>query len=140
MPEARGDTIYGRIEKQSPDTWLIDGAWQEENGRWRNTTLVSQAGGFNYNYADVTLEAYNLTSCAKMSKGSVTFSELPTYTERSVRVAPAHVVCDRAAHRLQRFDDNRAKQDHNGNHIVLKREIEGQHPQTGFTLQYRERL
>ena len=34
------------------------------------------ASGFNYNYADVTLEAYNLTSCAKMSKGSVTFSEL----------------------------------------------------------------
>ena len=32
-------------------------------GGWKNTTLISQVGDYNYNYADVTLEAYNLTSC-----------------------------------------------------------------------------
>ena len=45
-----GETLYGRIDKQSADTWRIDGAWQEKNGSWRNTTLVSEVGSFNYNY------------------------------------------------------------------------------------------
>jgi hypothetical protein len=81
---APGETLFGRIEKQSADTWLIDGAWREKDGSWRNTTLVSQVGGFNYNYADVTLEVYNVTSCAQMSQGSVTFSELAlTLSDRS---------------------------------------------------------
>lgn len=81
---APGETLFGRIEKQSADTWLIDGAWREKNGTWHNTTLVSAVGGFNYNYADVTLEVYNVTSCAQMSQGSVAFSELAlTLSDRS---------------------------------------------------------
>lgn len=50
-----GDKIYGSIEKTALATWRIDGAFKATDGTWQNTTLVSEVGAFNYNYADVTL-------------------------------------------------------------------------------------
>ena len=76
-----GDTIYGDIEKVSIDTWKITGGFKYPNGTWENTSLTSQVGDFNYNYADVTLEVYNITSCDQMSNGDVVFSNLHLTTD-----------------------------------------------------------
>jgi len=71
-----GDTVYGRIEKTADATWTIDGAFKDGSGHWHNTTLVSQVGNYNYNYADVTLEVYGVTSCDQMPYGASDFTEL----------------------------------------------------------------
>ena len=90
---APGDTIYGSIAKVGADTWRIDSAWQDAasggSGAWHNTTLTSQVGGYNYNYADVTLEVYNLTSCDQMSTGSVAFTDLELLTSGGNRWTPS---------------------------------------------------
>jgi hypothetical protein len=95
---APGDTIYGSIAKVGADTWRIDSAWQDAaagdaanggSGAWHNTTLTSQVGGYNYNYADVTLEVYNLTSCEQMSTGSVAFTDLVLRTSGGTRWTPS---------------------------------------------------
>ena len=86
---APGATIYGDIAKVGDATWRIDGAWAAADGSgWKNTTLVSQVGGFDYNYADITLEVYNLTSCAQMSTGEVEFSHLELTTKDGKRWTP----------------------------------------------------
>jgi len=71
-----GDTIFGNIEKVAESTWRIDGAFQDSAGHFHNTTLTSEVGAFNFNYADVTLEVYNVTSCNQMAQGSAAFSQL----------------------------------------------------------------
>ena len=76
-----GDTIYGDIQKLSSSTWKINGGWKSANGSWHNTTLTSEVGSFNYNYADVTLEVYNVTSCDELSNGQVKFSDLKLTTD-----------------------------------------------------------
>jgi len=76
-----GDEIYGDITKISSATWKINGGFKSANGTWHNTTLTSEVGSYNYNYADVTLEVYNLTSCDQMVHGNVEFSDLHLTTE-----------------------------------------------------------
>lgn len=71
-----GDTVYGRIEKTADATWTIDGAFKDGSGNWRNTTLISQVGNYNYNYADVTIEAYNVSNCDQLPHGTSDFTEL----------------------------------------------------------------
>jgi hypothetical protein len=71
-----GDTIFGTIEKLGDATWRVDGAFKDTAGVFHNTTLTSRVGTFNYNYADVTLEVYNVSSCNQMSQGSAAFSQL----------------------------------------------------------------
>ena len=80
-----GDTIYGEIVKMDADTWKIQGGWQATNGTWHNTTLISEVGDFNYNYADVTLEVYNITNCNQMVNGNVTFSNLHLTTDKGTK-------------------------------------------------------
>ncbi len=83
-----GDTIYGSIEKTSEDTWRVDGAWRQGDGQWRNTTLTSRVGGYNYNYADVTLEVYNVTACDQMSAGRSVFSDIALTLDDGRRWVP----------------------------------------------------
>lgn len=71
-----GDTIYGSIEKVSDSTWVIDSAFQDSGSIWHNTTLKAQVGNFDYNYADVTLEVYNVTGCEQIAQGAVSFRDL----------------------------------------------------------------
>jgi len=80
-----GDTIYGEITKIDAETWKINGGWKESNGTWHNTTLLSQVGGYNYNYADVTLEVYNITDCEQMSNGDVLFEDLHLTTDHGTK-------------------------------------------------------
>ena len=70
-----GDLIYGSIEKKSPAVWEIKSAFKNATG-WQNTTLTSQVGTYTFNYADVTLETYNVTDCSGMVGGSVGFTDL----------------------------------------------------------------
>jgi len=71
-----GDTIYGSIEKVADATWRVDGAFKDSNGAWKNTTLLSEVGNYVFNYADVTLEVYNISSCDQMPAGGADFTEL----------------------------------------------------------------
>jgi len=68
-----GDTVSGIIKRLDPFTWSIDTRW---NGQ--NTTLRAQVGGYNYNWADVTLEVYNIdtTMCGMFGNGPMKFSNL----------------------------------------------------------------
>lgn len=75
-----GDKIFGSIEKIAGETWRIDGAFQDSKGTFHNTTLTSQVGSFDFNYADVTLEVYNVTSCDQMAEGAAVFSKLDLAT------------------------------------------------------------
>ena len=51
---------------------------------------LCQVGSYNYNYADVTLESYNITTCAQLPTGATDFSELHlTVTEEDTPWVPA---------------------------------------------------
>ena len=73
-----GDTVFGTIEKVGGSTWRVDAAFRDATagGVFRNTTLLSQVGGYNYNYADVTLEVYNVSTCLQMADGASNFAQL----------------------------------------------------------------
>jgi hypothetical protein len=83
-----GDTIYAEIEKVSVATWRINGAFKDTSGTWQNTTLVSQVGAYNFNYADVTLEVYNITTCSQMSPGTLDFTNLALETGKGTPWVP----------------------------------------------------
>jgi len=88
-----GDTVFGSIEKVGGATWRIDGAFRDSAGTFHNTTLTSQVGAFNFNYADVTLEVYNVTNCNQMSQGTAAFSKLDlTVADGSAWVPPTWYV------------------------------------------------
>jgi len=70
-----GAVIHGSIRRRSAAVWSIESAFRNASG-WHNTTLTSQVGAFNFNYADVTLETYNVTGCDGLVDGEVEFSEL----------------------------------------------------------------
>lgn len=73
---APGDTVYGAIEKVADATWQIDSAVQDAGGSWHNTSLTSQVGNYNFNYADVALEVYNVTNCDQLPHGTSSFTNL----------------------------------------------------------------
>jgi hypothetical protein len=66
-----GSTVYGTINRLSASTWSIDSAF---NGR--HTTLNAQVGDYIYNWADVTLEVYQLDTCPQFATGRATFNAL----------------------------------------------------------------
>lgn len=85
-----GETIYGTITKTSDATWVVDSAFMNHStGTFVNTTLRSQVGDFVFNYADVTLEVYNVSSCDELAMGPVPFSHLSlSLTDGSKWVPP----------------------------------------------------
>ena len=88
-----GVTIHGAIEQSATDPaiWRIDSAFRNaSSGDWINTTLHSQVGEYEFNYADVTLEVYNVTSCSEMTAGpGVEFADLElTLSDRSLWKVP----------------------------------------------------
>jgi hypothetical protein len=68
-----GDTIVGTIKRQDASTWIIDSLITKTG---KNTTLYSHVGNYLYDWADVTLEVYNIVSCADFANGPMTFSNL----------------------------------------------------------------
>jgi len=68
-----GDKIDGYINRVSDDTWRINSVIEKSGA---NTTLTAQVGTYLYDWADVTLEVYSVSSCPEFAKGSMTFSNL----------------------------------------------------------------
>jgi hypothetical protein len=66
-----GSVFQGVIVRSSPSTWTIDSIF---NGQ--HTTLNAQVGDYNYNWADVTLEVYNVVSCSDFAPGQAVFNDL----------------------------------------------------------------
>ena len=74
---ATGDTIDGSIERRGASlVWDVTSRVTSDpnagptSPTWRNTTLISHVDPrFAFNYADVTLEVYNVTSCDEMPGG-----------------------------------------------------------------------
>jgi hypothetical protein len=66
-----GDTFTGTINRKSPSTWTITSTF---NGK--STTLNAQVGDYNYNWADVTLEVYNVDSCSDFAPDKAYFNQL----------------------------------------------------------------
>jgi len=68
-----GDTIVGTIKRQDASTWMID---SYVTGTGRNTTLFPHVGNYLYDWADVTLEVYNVVACGDFANGPMTFANL----------------------------------------------------------------
>merc|ERR1712026_591447 len=83
-----GMIINGTIERTESNAWRIDTAFTDKIGQRKNTTLVAQVGPTTYNWADVTLEVYNLTNCGQHSSGTVTFTDLSLYDAQGRHLTP----------------------------------------------------
>jgi len=66
-----GSRVQGVIKRFSASTWTIDSAFNNQH-----TILNAQVGDYNYNWADVTLEVYSISSCADFAPGQAYFNQL----------------------------------------------------------------
>jgi hypothetical protein len=79
-----GSQFQGVIQRTSPSTWKIDSIF---NGQ--HTTLNAQVGDYNYNWADVTLEVYNVVSCSDFATGQAVFSQLVLTDSQKQTITPS---------------------------------------------------
>jgi hypothetical protein len=84
-----GWQLVGTIKRQDADTWMID-TKVVNNGQ--NTTLYAQVGGYNYNWADVTLEVYNVVNCNQFAVGPMTFSGLTLKDQQQQTLTPSWTI------------------------------------------------
>jgi len=66
-----GSTVNGVVVRETDSTWKID---SEFNGQ--HTTLHAQVGDYQYNWADVTLEVYQLSQCTQFAPNKAFFNQL----------------------------------------------------------------
>jgi hypothetical protein len=66
-----GDTIKGSIERTGSSSWSVKGT---VNGQ--TASLNPRCGSQPYNWADVTLEIYDIKNCDEYSSGTVSFTDL----------------------------------------------------------------
>jgi len=59
-----GDTIQTSIDRTDSSTWTITGT---DMTTGQSSTLTSHLGDFKFDYADVTMEVYQLTACNQFS-------------------------------------------------------------------------
>jgi hypothetical protein len=78
--------IAGTILRQSASTWMINSKVVETGA---NTTLYAQVGDYNYDWADVTLEVYNVNSCTEFASGPMTFTALTLEDAQMQILSPA---------------------------------------------------
>jgi len=81
---SQGQQMNGVIERVSADVWRIDSEWHGQH-----TTLLAQVGGMNYNWADVTLEVYNVNSCGQFATGTFTAGALALYDQQGQQLSPS---------------------------------------------------
>jgi len=81
-----GDTIKGTIQRQDASTWIID-SYVTRTGQ--NTTLYAHVGNYLYDWADVTLEVYNVVACGDFANGPMTFSGLTLKDAQQETLNPA---------------------------------------------------
>jgi hypothetical protein len=66
-----GDSAFGVIDLSSSSNWTITSTW---NGQTVNLTVPLAQRDFDW--CDVTLETYSVTSCGEFSNGPMTFSNM----------------------------------------------------------------
>jgi len=81
-----GDTIKGTIKRQDSSTWMIDSLVTKTG---KNTTLYAHVGNYLYDWADVTLEVYNVVACGDFANGPMTFSGLTLKDVQQATLSPA---------------------------------------------------
>jgi hypothetical protein len=79
-----GSTLQGVISRESDSTWKIDSIF---NGQ--HTTLNAQVGDYIYNWADITLEVYNVNGCTDLAKGKAYFNDLNLQDSQGQTLNPA---------------------------------------------------
>jgi len=79
----QGQQMNGLITRVSGDVWEIDSEWQG-----KHTTLMAQVGDMNYNWADVTLEVYNVNTCNQFATGQFTAAKLALYDSQGQQLSP----------------------------------------------------
>lgn len=67
---AAGDTLYGQVYCNN-NNWNIISAWGSQN-----VELTVTTDGRQFNWADVTLETYGVTTCSEFPNGAMVFSNL----------------------------------------------------------------
>jgi len=80
-----GQHLVGTIARQNADTWMIDTKVVETG---QNTTLFAAVGDYLYDWADVTLEVYNIVTCDQFATGPMTFSGLTLKDVQQQVLAP----------------------------------------------------
>jgi len=80
-----GDTIVGTIKRQDAVTWRIDSLVSPTG---QTTTLMAQVGSYLYDWADVTLEVYNVVACGDFANGAMTFSGLTLKDSQQQTLSP----------------------------------------------------
>jgi len=79
----QGQNMNGVISRASADVWTIDSEWMGQH-----TTLNAQVGDMLYNWADVTLEVYNVNNCQQFANGMFTAAKLALYDNLNQRLTP----------------------------------------------------
>ena len=78
-----GARMNGYVQRVSADVWRVD---SEFNGQ--HTTLNGQVGAMNYNWADVTLEVYNIAQCGDFASGNFVAGDLALFDQQNQRLNP----------------------------------------------------
>jgi hypothetical protein len=78
--------IAGTISRESDSTWLINSQVVETGAK---TTLNAQVGDYLYDWADVTLEVYYVSSCTQFATGPMTFNALTIKDSQNQVITPS---------------------------------------------------
>jgi hypothetical protein len=78
-----GAQVGASVVRASDSTWKID---SEFNGH--HTTLNAQVGDYQYNWADVTLEVYQLDTCNQFAPGKAWFKDLNLKDKQGDKLQP----------------------------------------------------
>jgi len=80
-----GSQLRGIITRASPSTWSITSTVASTG---QKTTLNAQVGDYQYNWADVTLEVYSISSCQDFAPGKAFFNQLSMLDNVGQRLSP----------------------------------------------------
>eukprot|EP01089_Gocevia_fonbrunei_P003283 TRINITY_DN1320_c0_g1_i3.p1 TRINITY_DN1320_c0_g1~~TRINITY_DN1320_c0_g1_i3.p1 ORF type:complete len:300 (+),score=67.35 TRINITY_DN1320_c0_g1_i3:359-1258(+) len=78
-----GQQLTGVVVRDSASTWLINSIWDG-----KSTELRAQVGDMNYNWADVTLEVYNINACNQLANGRALFTNLNVKDAQGSTLSP----------------------------------------------------
>jgi len=79
-----GSEVGGIIERMSADTWKITFSFGD-----MTSILNAQVGDYQYNWADVTQEVYNVEKCDQFATGPITFSNLELWDNQMKQIVPS---------------------------------------------------
>jgi len=81
-----GSQLRGIITRASPSTWSITSTVVSTG---QKTILNAQVGDYQYNWADVTLEVYSISSCQDFAPGKAYFNKLVMLDNQGQQLNPS---------------------------------------------------